>query len=98
MSDRIDTHYIDGTTTEGYPFNVQLRFRAGAPDGEMPLEVAAWYQASDGPGTVVLERNDQGLYTYADADSIAKYGDVSDANPNNLLPGVITEGSWGRPQ
>jgi hypothetical protein len=63
MSDRTETHYIDGITTEGGAFNVQLRYHAGEPIEAMPYDVAAWYQASDGTGTVVLEHNDNGLYT-----------------------------------
>jgi len=98
MSALTETRFIDGTTSEGYPFNLQLRFRIGTPEGEMPIEVACWYQASDGPSTVVLDRSDAGLYAYADSDSISRYGDVADANPNILLPAVVTDGTWGGQQ
>jgi hypothetical protein len=93
-----ETRYIDGTTSEGHAFSVQLCFAAGAPNGVMPIEIACSYGADDGPGTVVLSKRQDGLYAYADEDSLAKYGSMADANPNNLLPCVVVEGTWGGQQ
>jgi len=93
-----ETRFVDGTTTEGLPFNLQLRFEVGAPEGAMPVEVACSYQANDGPGTVVIAKRADGLYAYTDDESVEKWGDLADVNPNNLMPCLVVEGTWGGQQ
>ncbi len=89
-----DQRTVSGTTTEGFPFELDLYFEPGAPDGAQPIRANVSYGASDdvpgdGDNTLIIERQSDGTYRRDDDGSTA-------ANLNDLVPVVVNEGDWGR--
>ncbi|MCW7541664.1 hypothetical protein OOT46_28095 [Aquabacterium sp. A7-Y] len=75
-----------GVTAEGLPCAVTLYYPDGAPEGALPERITGMYQAADGPGAFMIERDGE---RYRDADS----GELHE-HAHELLPWVVADGVW----